>query len=132
MRGRASISFASAAYAAAPRDFASYSAAGIPWLGASPRRTLRGNDGVEHLRLKELPDVTRDELAQIRSFVVHRQQDTFDVELWIQRPTHTTHGADQIGQAFECEVLAMQRNDHRIGSDQRIEREKARVTAGSR
>ena len=28
---RASISFASAACAAAPRDFASYSAAGIPW-----------------------------------------------------------------------------------------------------
>ena len=35
-------SLASATYAAAPRDFASYSTPGMPWLGASPSRTLRG------------------------------------------------------------------------------------------
>ena len=39
---RASSSLARATYAAAPRDFASYSTPGIPWLGASPSRTLRG------------------------------------------------------------------------------------------
>src|SRR5712691_3017820 len=39
---RSSTSRARARYASAPRDFTSYRITGIPWLGASPRRTLRG------------------------------------------------------------------------------------------
>ena len=39
---RSRTSFASARYASAPRDFTLYRITGIPWLGASPSRTLRG------------------------------------------------------------------------------------------
>ena len=43
----------------------------------------------------------------------------------VQRRPHAAHRADEIGQALEREVLAMQRNHDGIGSDERIEREQA-------
>ena len=38
---------------------------------------------------------------------------------------HAPHRADEIGEAFEREVLAVQRNQHGVGRDQRIQREQA-------
>ena len=38
---------------------------------------------------------------------------------------HAAHGADEIGEAFEREVLAVQRNEHAIGGDERVQREQA-------
>ena len=52
----------------------------MPWLGASPRRTLRGMTVLKHLLLEELAHVARDLLTEIRAIVVHRQQHAFDVE----------------------------------------------------
>jgi len=38
------------------------------------------DDGFEHFFLEELADVTRHELTQVRSIVVHRQQHAIDLE----------------------------------------------------
>ena len=43
----------------------------------------------------------------------------------IERAAHAPHRADEIGQTFEREVLAVQRNQHRVGGDERVEREQA-------
>src|ERR1039458_9138066 len=45
---RRSNSTASAVYASAPLDRGSYSCTGLPWLGASARRMLRGMRSEEH------------------------------------------------------------------------------------
>ena len=38
---------------------------------------------------------------------------------------HAPHRADEIGQPLEREVLAVQRDEHRVGGDQRVEREQS-------
>ena len=83
------------------------------------------DDGAKHLLLEELPHVGRDLLAQIRALVEHRQQHAFDVERGIERGADAAHRADEIGQPFEREVFAVQRNQHGIGGDERVEREQA-------
>jgi hypothetical protein len=37
----------------------------------------------------------------------------------VERGANALHGADQIRQPFEREVLAVQRNQHCVGSDER-------------
>ena len=97
----------------------------MPWLGASPRRTLRGMTVRNTFSLKNCADVGGDLLAEIRALVEHRQQHAFDVERRIERGAHAPHRADEIGEPFEREVLAVQRNQHRVGGDERVERQQA-------
>ena len=81
--------------------------------------------GAEHFFLEELPHVGRDLLAQVRPLVEHRQQHAFDVERGVERRAHAAHRADEIGEPFEREVFAVQRNQHRVGGDERVEREQS-------
>ena len=83
------------------------------------------DDGVEHLLLEELAHVARDLLPQVRPLVVHRQQHALDVEGRVEHGAHAPERADEIGEALEREVLAVQRNQHRVGGDERVEREQA-------
>src|SRR6188508_3071217 len=79
------------------------------------------DDRAIHLVLEELADVLRDLLSKIGALVIHRQQHAFDVERRIERGAHAPHRADEIGEAFEREVFAVQRNQHAIGGDERVE-----------
>ena len=97
----------------------------MPWLGASPRRTLRGMTVRNTFSLKNSPHVVRDLLSEVRALVEHRQQHAFDVERRVERGAHAAHRADEIGEPFEREVLAVQRNQHGVGGDERVEREQA-------
>ena len=97
----------------------------MPWLGASPSRTLRGMTVRNTFSLKNAADVARDLLPEIRALVEHRQQHALDVEGGIERGAHAAHGADEIGEPFEREVLAVQRNQHGVGGDERVERQQA-------
>ena len=97
----------------------------MPWLGASPRRTLRGITVRNTFSLKNCADVGRDLLAQVRPLVEHRQQHALDVERRVERRANAAHRADEIGEAFEREVLAVERNQHRVGGDERVERQQA-------
>ena len=98
---------------------------GMPWLGASPRRTLRGITVSKHLLLEEPAHVVRHLLAQVRPLVEHRQQHALDVERRVERGAHAAHRADEIGEALEREVLAVQRNQHGVGGDEGVERQEA-------
>ena len=83
------------------------------------------DDGLEDLLLKELPHVTRDLLAKVRAFVVHREQHAVDIECGIQRAAHAFERGHQIGQTFEREVLAVQWDEDGVGGDQRVEGQQA-------
>src|SRR6266540_1166962 len=63
--------------------------------------------------------VERERIARI----VHRAQQSLDFEPLIQVRAHAADGLDQIGQAFECVILALHRNQHAIRGAQAIERE---------
>src|SRR5262245_49916303 len=87
-----------------------FAQANVPW-----------DDRVEDLLLKEAAHVGRHLLPQVCALVEHREQHAFDVESRIERCTDAPHRADEIGKAFEREVLAVQWNENRIRSDERVE-----------
>ena len=97
----------------------------MPWLGASPRRTLRGITVRNTFSLKNSRTSRRHLLPQVRALVVHRQQHALDVERGIERRADAAHRADEIGEPLEREVLAVERNEHGVGGDERVEREEA-------
>ena len=41
----------------------------------------------------------------------------------IERGAHAAHRADEIGEPFEREVLAVERNQHGVGGDERVQRQ---------
>ena len=84
------------------------------------------------LVLEELAHVARDLLAEIGALVVHRQQHAFDVERRVERGANAAQRGHEIGEAFEREVFAVQRDQHGVGGDQRIEREQAERRRASR
>ena len=43
----------------------------------------------------------------------------------IERGAHAAQRRDEIGQPFEREVLAVQRDEHGVGGDQRVQRQQA-------
>ena len=83
------------------------------------------NHGAEDFLLEELPHVVGDLLAEVRAFVDHREEHAIDVERGVERGADAAHRADEIGEAFEREVLAVQRNQHGVGGDERVQREQA-------
>ena len=84
---------------------------------------VAGNHGRVDAILKELADVARDLLAQIGPLVVHRQDDAGDLEAGIVRSMHAAQRGDEVCDAFERKVLAIQRDEDRVGRDERVERE---------
>ena len=48
----------------------------------------------------------------------------------IERDADAAQRGDEIGQAFEREVFAVQRDEHRVGGDERVEREQAERRRG--
>ena len=122
---RSSTSRASARYASAPRDFASYRITGIPWLGASPSRTLRGMTVRNTFSLKN----SRTSVATcwprfVRSSNIVSSTPSISSS-GLSDGAHAPHRADEIGKPFEREVLAVQRNQHGVGGDERVQREQA-------
>jgi len=84
-------------------------------------RNHRGEDAI----LKELADVARHLLPQVRPLVVHRHQHAGDVERRVERAAHAPQRRHEIGEAFEREVLAVERNQHGVRGDERIQREES-------
>ena len=97
----------------------------MPWLGASPSRTLRGMTVSNTFSLKNARTSRADLLAEVRALVVHRQQHAVDVERRVERGAHAAQRDDEVGEAFEREVLAVQRDEHGVGGDEGVEREQA-------
>ena len=83
------------------------------------------DDRPKHFFLEELPHVGRDLLAEVGALVEHREQHAFDVELRVQRRAHAAHRADEIGEPLEREVFAVERDQHGVGGDERVERQQA-------
>ena len=79
------------------------------------------NDCLKHFLFEEFAHVRRYLRAQIRSLVIHRQQHAIDIERRIQSRAHTPQRRHEIGQSFEREIFAVQRNEHRFGCDKRVQ-----------
>src|SRR5262245_14454097 len=83
------------------------------------------NDGVEHLPWKVSIHLFSDLEREARSPIEHREQDAQKVEPRIQLLSNELHGLlEKMRQSLERVELALQRNQHSIGRDESVDREK--------
>ena len=102
---------------------------------ATPARTT---DGEAMARRLGQPDAPRDDRfvdgvaqvpprlggdvgGQVRSGVVHRQHDAIEREVRVQVITDEIDGGKQLGQALECVVLTLERDQDRVGGGQGVD-----------
>ena len=60
---------------------------------------------------------------EVRARVVHREEDALDGQFRIQVVANEIDGGDQLGQPLQRVVLTLNRNQHRIGRGQRVDRQ---------
>ena len=63
--------------------------------------------------------------SEVVSLVDHRENDALDLEARIELGLHEIHGLDQIREAFEGVVFALERDEHSIGRRQGVECQEA-------
>ena len=61
-----------------------------------------------------------DLVGQTKSAIVHRQQETLDFEARIHARLHYLNGVEQLADAFQSEVLALDWDDDTIGGGQSV------------
>src|ERR1035437_10428841 len=81
------------------------------------------NDGLEHLVAKKAGEVGGDLTGEVGAVVEHGQQDTFHCERMSKKVANSVDGIHQLGDSFQSEELALNRNQDGVGGDQRIQGE---------
>mmetsp|Transcript_647 Transcript_647/g.1346 ORF Transcript_647/g.1346 Transcript_647/m.1346 type:complete len:319 (-) Transcript_647:392-1348(-) len=97
--------------------------AGQAVAGRLGQAHIAGDDGVEHLVAEVGLELVADLLLQRDARVEHHAQQADDLQVRVQVGVDLLDGVDQVGQAFEGEVLALHRHDHAVGAAQAVERE---------
>ena len=81
------------------------------------------NDRAEHLVAEMLDQLRRDFVREVVPRVEHRAQDALELELRIHRALICSMVLDQRRKPFERVVLALHRDQHAVGRNQRVHRE---------
>jgi hypothetical protein len=66
-------------------------------------------------------------VRQVRPLVEHAEQDPLQLQARVIGRAHAIDGGHQMAQPLEGVVLALHRDQHRVGRDQRVEREQAQA-----
>src|ERR1017187_7316561 len=95
------------------------------WL-AEARRFSKAyaprNHGLEHQFAEELRQVGGHLPGEVVSVVEQRQQDSLNRQRVLEALADPFDRVHQLRNAFQCEEFALNRNQHRIGRNQRVER----------
>ena len=97
--------------------------AGLPWLGASARRMLRGIDGLVEELAEEGLELAGDSLGEVGAVVEHGEDDAFDEEAGVEGLADALDGVEQFADAFQGEVLGLHGDEDGVGGDQGVEGE---------
>src|SRR6187551_1987404 len=79
------------------------------------------DDGVEDQLAEVPPDLGRDVGSEPGAAVHHRQEHPGERKLWVQPRTHELHGVQELRQTFERVVLALDGDEHTIGSREPVD-----------
>src|SRR5439155_6080016 len=74
---------------------------------------------------EETAGLLRDLLRALEARVVHGEQHAFDPERWVEMVLHATEGSHELRQPLESQVLALERNDHRVSGREGVDRQQA-------
>ena len=95
---------------------------GFPKLGASARRTFRRNDRLEDLAAEVFARFVGDLSREVEAGVVHREQHAVDRQVRVDAPLDEVDGVQQLREPLERVVLALERNQQRVGRREHVER----------
>jgi len=94
----------------------------VTWCFGQP--DVPWNDGREYLRAEEASQVGGNLARKRGALVVHGEQDTFYAQRRIQRAANPHQRVEQLGDAFERVVLALDRDEDSVTRDQSVQSEK--------
>src|SRR5690606_23237931 len=80
------------------------------------------DDRVEHFFFIKTTHFVHDDISQAQPTVVHGQEDALNFEVVVKIFADSADGAHQFSQAFQGEIFTLNRNEHRVASGQRVER----------
>src|SRR5579862_227762 len=75
----------------------------------------------ENLRTEETPEIRGDLARECCALIVHGEQDALNSKRWIQRAADPHQCVQQLGDAFERIILALDRDQDRVAGDQGIQ-----------
>ena len=82
-----------------------------------------GDDRFKNAFTEEISEVSRHLTGEVGAVIEHGKQDAFDFQWMIEGFANALDGVHQLGNTFQGEELALDRNEHGIGSDQSVQRE---------
>src|SRR6185437_15753399 len=85
------------------------------------------NHGFKDLPAEEFAQIVRNLARQVGSFIVHGEQDAFDLQRRAKTASDAVHGVEKMRHAFESEKFALYRDQKRISRDQRMTVSKSRA-----
>ena len=81
------------------------------------------DDGFEHQFLEMPFHLVIDLVGQTKAAVVHCQQESLDFQMRIEFALDDFDGVEQLADAFEREILALDGDNHGVGCGKRIDRD---------
>src|SRR6185437_12579222 len=81
------------------------------------------NDSLEDLVAKKLAQIGGHLPGEVHPFVEHGEQDAFDSQGGVKGFSNTLHRIEELGDAFEGEELALNRDEDAVGRNQGVEGE---------
>jgi hypothetical protein len=107
----------------APTDATSYNRIGFPKARRLGQAHVARHGAAEHLRTEVLLRIIGHLSAQVEPRVVHRQQHAIEREWRIEVLLHEANGVQQLRDALERVVLALDRDDDAVGRRQHVQRD---------
>jgi hypothetical protein len=92
-----------------------------PVAGSFGQPDIPGDDAFKYLRSEEAPQVSRYLFGKCRSVIVHCQKNALDAQCRVNRSAQAHERIEQLGHAFQCQVLALNRNQNRVAGGERVQ-----------
>ena len=87
------------------------------------KSNVSGNSGLKDESAVEAPEVGRYCGRKVSALVIHCEQQALYSQLGINDPTQTGERVEELGDTFECVVLALDRHQERVRGRQRVDRQ---------
>ena len=91
----------------------------MAWSLGQPH--IPGDDGLEDLMSEEAAQISRYLFGERRSVVIHCKKHAFDLEPRVDRPSDPHMRVEELGDAFNRQILTLNRDQYRVGGSQGIQ-----------
>jgi hypothetical protein len=79
------------------------------------------DNALKDLRTEETAKIRRNLLGECRPVVIHREKNAFDFEGRVDGPAKAHERVEELRNALDRQVLALNRDEERVGGGERIQ-----------